>query len=113
MVFADATDNLLVIGRWINERSFNSALHPDLPDLPTTIATHQVVDFNLNSILPTNLQSFRYSGSLTTPPFTEGVTWDQPASTDGDGDFPDFRLIRASSGKAIHVRFSHSATGTY
>jgi carbonic anhydrase len=28
MVFADATDNLLVVGRWINERSFNSALDP-------------------------------------------------------------------------------------
>ena len=52
------------------------------------------MDFNLNSILPTNLQSFRYSGSLTTPPFTEGVTWDQPASTDGDGDFPDFEAYQ-------------------
>ncbi|SFH56500.1 carbonic anhydrase [Nitrosospira sp. Nsp14] len=75
MVFADATDNLLVVGRWINQGSFNSALDPIFSDLPLATETHQVSDFNLNLLLPDNLQSFRYSGSLTTPPFTEGVTW--------------------------------------
>jgi carbonic anhydrase len=75
MVFADAADNLLVVGRWINQGSFNSTLDPIFSDLPTPTETHQVADFNLNSLLPDNLQSFRYSGSLTTPPFSEGVTW--------------------------------------
>ena len=75
MVFADATDNLLVVGRWINQGSFNSALDPIFSDLPSPSATHQVSDFDLNALLPDNLQSFRYSGSLTTPPFTEGVSW--------------------------------------
>ena len=75
MVFADATDNLLVVGRWINQGSFNSALDPIFSDLPSPNATHQVSDFDLNALLPNNLQSFRYSGSLTTPPFTEGVSW--------------------------------------
>ncbi|WON74025.1 carbonic anhydrase family protein [Nitrosospira sp. Is2] len=75
MVFADSTDNLLVVGRWINQGSFNSALDPIFSDLPTASETHQVSDFNLNSLLPDNLQSFRYEGSLTTPPFTEEVTW--------------------------------------
>jgi carbonic anhydrase len=75
LVFANA-DNLLVVGRWINEGSFNSALGPIFSDLPQTeTETRSVEDFNLNSLIPDNMQTFRYAGSLTTPPFTEGVKW--------------------------------------
>ena len=75
LVFANA-DNLLVVGRWINEGSFNSALGPIFSDLPQTeTETRSVNDFNLNSLIPDNMQTFRYAGSLTTPPFTEGVKW--------------------------------------
>jgi carbonic anhydrase len=31
--------------------------------------------FPIRTLLPDDLVSFRYSGSLTTPPFTEGVRW--------------------------------------
>lgn len=76
LVFSDAADNLLVVGRWIEQGAFNSALDPIFSHLPQTSADTLHVDhFNLNTLLPDNLQSFRYSGSLTTPPFTEGVTW--------------------------------------
>jgi carbonic anhydrase len=33
MVFADDADNLLVVGRWINQGSFNSTLDPIFSDL--------------------------------------------------------------------------------
>jgi carbonic anhydrase len=56
MVFADDADNLLVVGRRINPGSFNSAPDPIFPDLPAPTETHQVCDFNLNSLLPDNLQ---------------------------------------------------------
>ncbi|SEP04821.1 carbonic anhydrase [Nitrosovibrio sp. Nv6] len=76
LVFSDVADNLLVVSRWVKEGSFNSALGPIFSHIPqTTTETLHVDHFDLNTLVPDNLQSFRYSGSLTTPPFSEGVSW--------------------------------------
>ena len=76
LVFADANNNLLVVGRWVEEGSFNKALDPIFSHLPQTTTDTLTVDhFNLNALIPDNLTSFRYDGSLTTPPFSEGVKW--------------------------------------
>jgi len=76
LVFADAQNNLLVVGRWVEEGSFNKALDPIFSHIPQTTSDTLTVDhFNLNSLLPDRLTSFRYDGSLTTPPFSEGVKW--------------------------------------
>lgn len=82
LVFSDAADNLLVVGRDIEQGLFkNRALAPIFSDLPqTTEDTLHIEHFNLNSLVPDYLGSFRYSGSLTTPPFTEGVSWVELAS---------------------------------
>jgi carbonic anhydrase len=76
LVFSDAED-LLVVGREIKQGLFdNRALKPMFSQLPqTTEETLHIDHFNLNHLLPNYLGSFRYSGSLTTPPFTEGVSW--------------------------------------
>jgi carbonic anhydrase len=77
LVFSDpSSSNLLVVGRWINEGSANSALDPIFSHLPqTTSDTLNIDHFNLNTLLPANLDSFRYAGSLTTPSFSENVSW--------------------------------------
>ncbi len=76
LVFTDKSDNILVVGRWIEQGASNAALAPIFEDLPkNTSQTHGFNHFDLNALLPTNLESFRYEGSLTTPPFTEGVKW--------------------------------------
>ncbi|SEN03142.1 carbonic anhydrase [Nitrosospira multiformis] len=82
LVFSDAANNLLVVGRDIEQGLFkNQALAPIFSDLPkTTEETLNIEHFNLNNLLPNYLGSFRYSGSLTTPPFTEGVSWVELAS---------------------------------
>ena len=76
LVFADAQNHLLVVGRWVEEGKFNQALDPIFSHIPQTTSDTLTVDhFNLNSLLPDRLTSFRYDGSLTTPPFSEGVKW--------------------------------------
>ncbi|WP_254772581.1 carbonic anhydrase family protein [Nitrosospira multiformis] len=80
LVFSDSNDNLLVVGRWVqafqDPDAFNSDLDPIFSQIPqNTSETLHIDHFNLNTLIPSNLESFRYSGSLTTPDFDEGVSW--------------------------------------
>lgn len=74
-----ADGSLLVIGVFIEQRRSErnaKAFEPILGDLPEHPGdTRQVDGIRLNALLPEERTSFRYSGSLTTPPFTEGVQW--------------------------------------
>ncbi len=76
LVFADSANKLLVVSRWAEVGADNKALDPIFSNIPQTTADTLTIDhFNLNALIPDNLTSFRYGGSLTTPPFTEGVKW--------------------------------------
>jgi carbonic anhydrase len=76
LVFSDSNNDLLVVGRWVQAGAFNSDLDPIFSNIPqNTSETLHIDHFNLNTLIPANLESFRYSGSLTTPDFDEGVSW--------------------------------------
>lgn len=76
LVFSDNNNDLLVVGRWIQAGAFNGSLDPIFSHIPQNTSEILHIDhFNLNALIPTNLESFRYSGSLTTPDFDEGVSW--------------------------------------
>jgi carbonic anhydrase len=55
----------------------SGALAPIFAQLPNDIDVHHPLSapFNPRNFLPANREYYRYDGSLTTPPCTEGVHW--------------------------------------
>jgi carbonic anhydrase len=73
-VHGRADGAILVIAVFMKRGHKNRAIEPmfrELPDQPEE--TRDVSGVRLRDLLPDERESFRYSGSLTTPPFTEPV----------------------------------------
>lgn len=68
--------DLAVVGVLHGAGTENQALSPIWSALPkTTTEKKPIKGFDLLSVLPRERQMFRYAGSLTTPPCSEGVRW--------------------------------------
>ena len=76
LVHAAADGSTLVIGVFLRAGSANATLAPIFSQLPKRPQGHATVTHvNLAALIPPHEESARYTGSLTTPPFTEGVRW--------------------------------------
>ena len=102
----------LVVGVFLEEGPENSALAPIFESISMVDAADETVpvpDVDLTGVLPAGRESFRYSGSLTTPPFTEPVTWvvlRNRSPSRVSRSLPS----RGSSQKATPGRYSRSTT---
>jgi carbonic anhydrase len=69
---------LAVIGVFIEKGAHNAAFDPIFSNLPKEkgVESHyEHVQVNVDDLLPHSHKSYRYDGSLTTPPCSEGVKW--------------------------------------
>lgn len=76
LVHKDEQDNLAVLGVLIEEGEKNKTLKDMWKWMPTSVGTStKTVKLNPSELVPTDLSTFQYDGSLTTPPCSEGVKW--------------------------------------
>jgi carbonic anhydrase len=77
LVHADDKGNLAVIGIMFDLGEANPVLAATWANMPNKADTKQALSTPLNAsgLLPSNQDYYRFNGSLTTPPCSEGVTW--------------------------------------
>jgi carbonic anhydrase len=77
-VHADSAGNLAVIGVMYNKGAENQGISAIWDKIPAKLhdeAKDANVTVNALAILPADKDYYRFNGSLTTPPCSEGVTW--------------------------------------
>ncbi len=78
LVHKSSTGKLAVVGVFIEEGSHNAAFDPVWANLPASKGSESHLEnvmVDVNDLLPSVTTSYRYDGSLTTPPCSEGVKW--------------------------------------
>ncbi len=77
LVHADKDGNLAVVAVMVTEGKANKSLEKEWAQMPKKEGEKSALSSNISplGILPSNREYYRFDGSLTTPPCSEGVRW--------------------------------------
>ena len=78
LVHRDAAGNLAVVGVFLTAGRHNEALQQVWANMPAEKSEKRLVEgvsVNASDLLPADQSYYSYTGSLTTPPCSEGVRW--------------------------------------
>jgi carbonic anhydrase len=111
-VHKSAAGQLAVLGVFIRPGAENPALAPLWAAMPAEAGDEQAVDATIApaELLPADRGFFRYQGSLTTPPCSEGVLWTVfktpiEASTAQIRQFAALFPVNARPAQPLHRRY--------
>ena len=105
LVHKSVEGKLAVLGILINQGKENPAFISTLNNLPATkgVVQNLSLDVDVTGMLPFDQQTYRYIGSLTTPPCTEGVLWNlmiQPIQMSGK-QLSDFTALFEGNNRPV------------
>lgn len=77
LVHKSASGGLAVVAVMLDEGAYNTNFEPVWKHLPAKVGPSTKVNatIDVDDLLPADQRTYRYDGSLTTPPGTEGVRW--------------------------------------
>ena len=112
LVHSNTLGQLAVVGVMIEESGNNNSILDTIwENIPQEIETNKVenVTINVKDILPNNHSYYSYSGSLTTPPCSEDVSWNiltEPIelSVDNINKFQNIYQVNARSIQPLNER---------
>ncbi len=77
LVHKASNGDVAVVGVLIEEGAHNAGFDPVWRNIPVSVGSPHRMDASVDAddLLPKDRRSYRYDGSFTTPPGTEGVKW--------------------------------------